>query len=190
MKNKIRIFNDFIIKRLNFEEAKKKYKECNETKANEKHQKDFEIIIGAYLGEKFSDSLKRPNIKESAPDFELTLEDGKTMWFECVAPSKKNEKDYEGFKTNKPEPINLSANKRISDYFATKEDLAKTIYSDSEYKDFRTTYHGIIKSNKEEQSKNRLKKRIIKKDNFNILCINWYYNEKTKANCSTHFLKM
>jgi len=102
------------------------------------------------------------------------------MWFECCSPGE-NKRKYEKYKTNKPEPINLSENIRISDYFATKEDLAKTIYSDSEYKDFRTTYHGIIKSNKEEQSKNRLKKRIIKKDDFNILCINGYKNEMNKG---------
>ena len=172
-------FNDFITKRLNFKEAHEKYKERNETKANEKHQKDFEIIMGAYLGEKFGDSLKRPNIKQSAPDFELTLEDGKTMWFECCSPGK-NKREYEKYKTNKPEPINLSENTRINDYF-TKENIEKTIIDpDLSNKDFRLTYYNILQ-NKEEQSKTRLKNKIIKENDFNILCINGYKNEMNKG---------
>ena len=172
-------FNDFIVNRLNIKEAREALKEHNETKANEQHQKDFEIIIGAYLREKFGDSLKRPNIKQSAPDFELTLVDGRKMWFECCSPGE-NKRRYEKYKTNKPELINLSKNTRINDYF-TKENIEKTIIDpDLSNKDFRLTYHSILQK-KEEQSKKRLKNKIIKENDFNILCINGYENEMNKG---------
>lgn len=173
-------FNDFV-NRLNIKEAREALKELNETKANEKHQKDFEIIMGAYLGEKFSVSLKRPNIKQSAPDFELTLEDGRKMWFECCSPGK-NKRKYEKYKTNKPELINLSKNTRIkiNDHF-TKENIEKTIIDpDLSNKDFRLIYYNILQD-KEKQSKTRLKNKIIKEDDFNILCINGYENEMNKG---------
>jgi hypothetical protein len=179
-------FNDFIVNRLNIEEAREALKEHNETKANEQHQKDFEIIIGAYLREKFGNSLKRPDLKEGAPDFELTLEDGRKMWLECCSPGE-NKRKYEKYKTNKPEPINLSKYTRISDYF-TKENIEKTIFDPYlSNKDFRLTYYNTLQG-KEEQSKTRLKNKTIKEDDFNILCINGYYNEKNKGElCYTFF---
>lgn len=154
-----------------FEDIEREYNEHelnekNNTQPANQHQKQWEILFGLYLKEKFKDAFCRPT-GQGKPDF-LYTKDNRKFWFECIAsekPKLKEEKQYWQPKEFTPEPITPE---NLFDGYVNIGDTLRP---------YQLCYYQMLQE-KEKQCKNRIAKGIINKNDFNILCLNGYLFER------------
>ena len=163
--------------------------EKTNTKPDRQEQEDWEYFIGLFLQSKFKE-LKRPDIKQGAPDFVLPLLQGRKVWFECVAGSGYENTDEYKYGINEVQKCKLDegfTDKNRDDlqkYLCNvldnwqKQKMNKMwhvqIYNNlpsAQMCPYQRNYYNMVYS-KEKKCKEKIEKGIIGKEDINILCVN------------------